>query len=316
MMKKENVLFFAKAAIAFFLVTGFVFGVVMPQYSQGYNASLIDKMARLKSLTGPKLVLIGNSNLPFGVDSEMLEDEFGVPVVNMGLHGGLGNAFHEQMARTNVQSGDLYVVVHTEYDDDDGIGNPDLVWITLENHWGLYRLLRPKDWGVVKDSFSTYFRKALALYVDRSGNAFSAEDPYNRHAFNKYGDNAFPRPCQSGDIIPFDEQTVSQASDACIDRLNELNAYLTARGATMLVALYPIAYGTYTPDTDEYYDLMETLTERLDCPVISYPADYMYDYEDFYDTFFHLTDNSVHRRTHQLIFDIRRWQEGGVPGEV
>ena len=32
-----------------------------------------------------------------------IEKEVGMPVVNMGLHGNLGNAFHEQMAKKYVK---------------------------------------------------------------------------------------------------------------------------------------------------------------------------------------------------------------------
>ena len=69
------------------------------QYQDNYNASLLDKVERLNNIHEPKIVLLGNSNLAFGIDSQMIEDELNMPVVNMGLHGSLGNAFHEEMAK-------------------------------------------------------------------------------------------------------------------------------------------------------------------------------------------------------------------------
>ena len=70
---KGNAIFLGKALYLFGAVTLFCFKIVMPQYSGGYDASLIDKVERLKSIAGPKIVLIGNSNLSFGIDSERLE---------------------------------------------------------------------------------------------------------------------------------------------------------------------------------------------------------------------------------------------------
>ena len=70
---------------------------IMPQYDTSYNAALHDKIDRIEMIEEPKIVLIGNSNVAFGFDSEMIEEAFGMPVVNMGLHGALGNAFHEEM---------------------------------------------------------------------------------------------------------------------------------------------------------------------------------------------------------------------------
>ena len=115
---KKKVLFFGKLFIVTLLLFVFCFGVVMPQYTGNYQASMVDKAARLRSVEGPKIVLIGNSNLAFGMDSQMLEEAFSMPVVNMGLHGGVGNVFNEQAARLNVTPGDIYVVCHSNYDHD------------------------------------------------------------------------------------------------------------------------------------------------------------------------------------------------------
>ena len=51
----------------------------------------------------PKIILIGNSNLAFGIDSEKIENSVGMPVVNLGLHGSLGNEFHESMAKKYIE---------------------------------------------------------------------------------------------------------------------------------------------------------------------------------------------------------------------
>src|SRR5690606_31597265 len=45
------------------------------------------KRQRLASLPGPKVVMIGGSNLAFGVDSPLVEQITGCPVANMGMNG-------------------------------------------------------------------------------------------------------------------------------------------------------------------------------------------------------------------------------------
>ena len=101
------------------LVLLFCFRFVMPQYLNNYQAALIDKNERLCSIDGPKIVLVGNSNLAFGIDSRALEEAFGMPVVNMGMHGGLGNAFNEQAAVQNVCKGDIVILSYSNFDDGD-----------------------------------------------------------------------------------------------------------------------------------------------------------------------------------------------------
>ena len=53
----------------------------------------IDKHQRLSSIQESKVVLVGGSNLPFGIKSPLIEEALGMPVVNMGLHAGLGMNF-------------------------------------------------------------------------------------------------------------------------------------------------------------------------------------------------------------------------------
>ena len=40
---------------------------ISPQFTHKYNASFIDKMNRLESISEPKIVLVSNSNLAFGI---------------------------------------------------------------------------------------------------------------------------------------------------------------------------------------------------------------------------------------------------------
>jgi hypothetical protein len=307
-MKKKILVFLASVALMACLLGAFLFAVLMPQYEQGYNAALIDKKARVMAIDEPKIVLVGNSNLVFGIDSAAIEAELGMPVVNMGLHGGAGNAFHEEMAKFNVQPGDIYIICHTDYADIDEVSDASLAWITIENHFDLWPLIRQKDIPAMAKAFPGYVKRCLNLWASGAGN-LSTEDAYAREAFNEYGDNVFERPVALQGL-PFAEQTLPTLSTACADRLNALNSYMQERGATLLLTAYPIAYGEFTPLLDDYDAFQEELDQALDFPIISYFTDYLFDYSYFYDTIYHLNDDGVEIRTNLLIEDLRWWMEG------
>ncbi len=306
---KNVIIFLLIMAMILIPMTGVFFVKIAPQYSEGYNASLLDKTQRLKSIEEPKIVLIGNSNVSFGFQSELIEEAFGMPVVNMGLHGGLDNAFHENMAKINVQKGDIYVICHHTFADDGKIDDIELAWITLENHTELWRLVNKQDITSMCMGLPTYMKKAsviwgLGLISKEAAKNYNAETDacYSRSAFNKYGDVAYPR--EQG-TFEFKEQSLPEINDTCINRLNELNDYLTERGATMVVAGYPIGKGKYTPPEKEFVLFQEELAQRLDCPVISDYRDYFFDYEYFYNSFLHLTTEGAKLRTEQLIEDLK-----------
>lgn len=287
-------------------------GIIIPEYEQSYPAALIDKVTRLESIDQPKIVLIGNSNLAFGIDSAKIEEEFGMPVVNMGLHGGLGNAMHEEMAKMNVCEGDIYIICHTNYSDSNSIEDGVLAWTTIEDHWDLWRLLRNEDIKTMIDSFPIYLKKCITLWLDGSGNQIPPAEYYYRGVFNEYGDVA-----KSRKECRLDEDAIASIgecpgiNDNCIDRLNKLNNYLNERGAEMVVAAYPVILPENSDEefNTKFRNFEQELAARLECPVISEFTDYFYDQSYFFDTIHHLNDNGVKLRTQQLIDDLTVYME-------
>lgn len=276
------------------------------QHLGNYQASLLDKVERLQSLDGPKIVLVGNSNLSFGMDSSQLEAAFGMSVVNMGLHGGLGNAFHEEMCRLGVSQGDIVILCHTDYSDDDTIPDSALAWITLEKHSQLWSLIRAKDVLSMLRAYPDYFKDSLvSKLTGEPDNQASDATCYSRSAFNLYGD-IVRRPDDRYQFTP-DSVEVPQVNDTCTQRINALDAYLRERGAVLLIAAYPIASGAYTPDVSEYDAFEAELRRKVSCPVISHYRDYLIPYEFFYNSCFHLSEEGADIRTKQLIQDIQNW---------
>ena len=298
------------ALIVFMILSGiFIIGC---QYEDNYEASLIDKVKRLKSITIPKIILVGNSNLSFGMNSEMIEDELNMPVVNLGLHGGLGNAFHENIAKLNLNSGDIVIVCHSTYSDDNKITDLGLCWITLEYHKELWEILRPEDYYGMAKAFPKYWFRALLSFFDRMPHNEHAEiSSYSRRAFNKYGDVAVKpeKGSQSEEKIFWSgREKVPAVNSTCISRLNEFNHYAKQKGATLLIASYPISCGKYSPPAEDYASFQKELASRLDCEIISDFRDYFMPYSCFYDFTLHLNEKGTKLRTLQLIKDIKKWQ--------
>ncbi len=85
-----------------------------PKSPYSYMAGLKAKVARLKSVPSPKIVLVGGSNLAYGIDSAMIEKSLGMPVVNMGITAGLGFKYHLESVRNRLRPGDI-VIASPEY---------------------------------------------------------------------------------------------------------------------------------------------------------------------------------------------------------
>lgn len=308
---RENGKFFLKLLLLLGAVILFLLHI-SPQYSGNYQASLIDKVNCLENIdTLPQIVLIGNSNLAFGIDSECIEDTFEMPVVNMGLHGGLGNVFHERMIRFNISEGDIYIICHTDFSDDNEISNKELAWITIEDHFELWKILRAEDYIPMLKAYPTYLKKCLELWIMGTGNEIDEDNVYNRNAFNEYGDIEWE---DSGleYVFKAEDAYVPRISDNVCERLNELNQYLSQRGATLLIAGYPIAKNEFTPNPELYEKFQAELEQKLDIPVISDYTDYIYDEKYFYNAPLHLNNEGKKIRTAQLISDLENYLSGNL----
>ena len=278
------------------------------QFEESYTASLTDKIARLKSINEPKIILETDSNLAFGINSPMLQEAINMPVVNLGLHSGFGNAFNENMMKQNLNSGDIVIVCHLIFSDDNTIQDTSLMWKTIEYNKELWEILRPEDYYEMLHAWPDYWLDSFRAWTSGHNDY---KPPYSRTSFNKYGDVA-KRPEEvrkTLDVLLKERKVrVHDINDTCINRLNELNRYVTERGAVLLVAGYPIISVDITPPKEDYDKFTRELSERLSCDVISYYRDYLIPAEYFYDTIFHLDEQGADIRTLQLIKDIKKWQ--------
>ena len=297
---REYGIFLQKLGFMFMIVL-IIFSHFIPSYSGEYAAALIDKVERLESIEGAKIVLIGNSNVAYGFKSELIEEKFGLPVVNMGFHGDFGNVFHEEMTKLNVCEGDIYIICHSDYTDLGKIDHAPLVWAAIENHPRLWRILRAEDiWPVLK-GFPVYLKKCINRDMDGIRNQEGLRD-----AFNEYGDICINKETGS-DLFYEGAVYIPNISVKVMQRINRLDKYLEKRGATLLIAGYPIGDGEYTPDKENFSNYRENLQTFLTCPVISDFTDYMFDYKYFYNSSLHLNEDGAVLRTEQLIEDLERY---------
>lgn len=275
-----------------------------PQFQSKYTGAIQDKVQRLCSIDEPKIILVGDSNLAFGIQSPMIEEALELPVVNLGGHGGLGLEFSLNMAKCNIQEGDI-VIVSCALLDSRGMRDSELGWISIENY-GLWSLVPEVDYSNMARTLPKYVTKTLLHWALGTGNA-PGNDCYTRDSFNEYGDNIYPRP-ESIHTFTKGSESLPILIPDCADALNEFNAYCESQGAVCLISLSPIAKGEFTAPVESFEEYQKSLEDQLDATVISDVTDYFFPYEQFYDTNYHLTDEGAVIRTEQLIADLKNWQ--------
>lgn len=223
-----------------------------------------------------------------------------------------GYAFHENMIKFGLNKGDIVVICHTTYSDEDNIPNKPLAWLTYDQNSEVLKLIRPKDYVGIIVAYPEHIRKVFSLWIKGNGNLASG-DCYSRKAFNEHGDIVY-RPKSGGwkddknfkKYKPFNKNI----NHTCVDRLNELNEYCQEKGASLVVAGYPIAYGEYSDfSVDDVENFQIELGKQLNCDVISDYKAYMLPYKYFYNSVWHLNDEGAEIRTRMLISDLKIWMQ-------
>ena len=212
------------------------------------------------------------------------------------------------MAKVNINAGDIIVICHSNYNDDGSINDKVLAWTVIENHFDLWKCVPNYEWSGMAMAFPGYVKRCTGYFL-AGMKASAAESAYSRYKFNEYGDYIYSAVHE--EYYSFAENYVSAVpsiSEECAKRLNELNAFVTDRGGSLVIAGYPIAYGEEKPNSQEFERFREELERKVDCPVISDYCDYFYPYNYFYDTNLHLTNDAAIIRTEQLIKDLKAYK--------
>lgn len=308
---------FCKLWIMCVLLTLLFGGVLLrficgPQYMYDYNAAIRDKIDRLRGIESPKIILVGNSNVAFGIHSDIIEKKIKMPVVNLGLHGGLGTRFHENIAKFNVGQGDLVILLHSDYRQE-SISDYNLAWITVEFDSRLWKLIDFNEYPGMIKAYPTYLTKALKRWILGQGKHEVCDSCYHRYAFNKYGDVYFKPTKEEFNIDEFFKNNLVELpcfDDLFVDRINELCDYVKEKKAYLAIAAYPIAYGKYTKfKLNDIKAFEYRLRNRVRCQVISNFENYLLPYDFFYDTTLHLNEKGAEYRTNLLVEDIIRWKK-------
>lgn len=273
-------------------------------YDKTYLGELKEKVYRLKDSEGKRIVLIGGSALPFGIDSSLIEEELpSYKVVNFGMYASLGSDVMLDFAKARINSGDLLffcpeqnVQTLSLYYDGEALLE------ALDGDFSLMNLLPASTKERLIGDLYAFSQKKLSYTL---GKEMDLSGIYQKSSFNEYGDidHELTPYCVLPDYfdpttpIPFD----IFPTDEFIEKANSFASYAREKGAS--VYFYPAPMNQLAiKDSDEtvksYYSKLE---KRLDMGFPFNPFDSILDGEYFYDTNFHLNKAGARNYTKKMI---------------
>lgn len=282
-----------------YLVIAFIVNKT-PRTSNDYMSAMIDKHQRVQKIKKPKIIFAGGSNLAFGINSEEIQDKFKVPVVNLGLHAGLGLEFIINELKESIHDNDV-VILSIEYFLGDGVYD-------LKNHT---RDLYPEASGfynknIIKD-IQTHIdktRKNLKT-LNQEKTIDTTFSVYSRKGFNKYGD-VIAHLEQLPPIELKDKGVMTYHYWEGIKVLNEFYNYAKSKNVAVFFIFPNYPKSEYEKNQTAITKLQNDIIKNLSIEVINTPQDFVFDDSLFFDTVYHLNKKGRELRTEKLIEIILR----------
>ena len=269
------------------------------------------KLASAANETRPKVLIVAGSGAMFGIDSGLLEQALGRPVVNLGVNAGLLSAFIIPLALPAIKPGD-WVVMPLEYPlyQDSAMLNQLFVDFYLSHPLPVHEI------GVtrwLKLLWKTSLDRVIAGYrgvpVD-----FRVEGLYGPHNLNLRGDQMHSETARREPYMKAAvEKSAPERYGAAVHRSPDASSWSRWRalaetvqqkgGCAVFMPPAMLEHAQYREDPVEF-DYYSQLPARARAQGLVYagePLAFMYGTDAFFDTNFHLTHEARRVHTERLL---------------
>ena len=281
----------------------------IPTPASSFYRAIVLKEDRLHRLPPGKVVIVGGSNVAFGIDSAIIEHRLGRPVVNMGLNAALGLPFMLDEVQPYLQPDDV-IVISPEYsvffvDDDITLPMCEAV-MELPQPWrriGVSRYVRCVATGIGR---TLQFKSEWAVRRAIGRPMLPASPVYTLETFNDRGDVVGHLSAGQARVRRWlhleSVDTSNPPRDETIERLREFVLVAANRGARVFFAYPSYAQTSYGKTSRAVTSLDALLRRRLSpgLTFLSTPEDYVFPDEAFFDTEYHLAAPARAARSERL----------------
>lgn len=285
------------------LLTTSIFISIKPDPEHYYQGSVL-KVRLLQDIPSPRIIIFGGSNIALGIDSEMMEQKLGMPVINDGLQVGLGITPLNEI-RKYLRSGDIIIISLEYYNFTEEMlyGSPQYLadWIEISPNrlWYLHDPI---------SQIPTMYMIMLQRKINRqinfylyNGSLVEMRGVYLGTSFNEHGDFVGHLNDRTSFDIPSSVYPVNTLP-AAYEELENFNQYALSKGARVFYEAQ--AHRQTNCDATGMKAIRKfyvALKENTTIPVLTdmkhlcLPDDY------FYDTPYHLNAMGRKVRTERLI---------------
>jgi hypothetical protein len=307
--------FIKRASLVLLLVTvtiATIFIAIQPDENHYFQSS-VSKLNLLKTTPSPRIILIGGSNVSFGIDSQLMKTKLGVPVINYGLHGGLGvtplRELHDYIKEDDI------IIISLEYTTfgKNMNGNPRILsdWIEFSPERIKYLEI---PWKEAPNIYLIMLQQKVNRKINLALPGSGMEESrgiYTGNHFNEQGDfiGHLDKKSLKPKDIPSDRYPIpiKFTYDHAFTFLYEFNQYATTNGAKVY---FEAQSSRQTNCTNTGIKRMErfykVFKQRTKISVLTPMDQLCLPDKYFFDTPYHLNAQGRQIRTERLIIDLQK----------
>ena len=266
----------------------------------------IDKHNRLDSLSSPKIVFVGGSNLAYGLNSQCVEDSLHMPVVNMGLHAGFGLHFMMNEAIKSINKGDI-VVLSPEYHHFYGdmfYGEKVLVALLVDvDKTNFKHLDFTQIMHLIPLSIEYAVSKLTFKQIDvmDAGDVKNYESVYKRNSFNRFGDENMHWTFDNEKVLPMSAPNANvHLNTEVFDAIRDFQFKINKKGARFVLIPPAFQFSSYREFEPVIRQIDSVLQNQGTVFSLSTESAVFQD-SLFFNTVYHLNKKGVDLRTDQII---------------
>jgi hypothetical protein len=313
---------FLTKLLFFILIQAAIFAVLLKNYDvsseANFFARIIDKHRYLRSVSAPRVILLGGSNVPFGFDSDLMERALGRPVINMGLAAGLGVEFMLADIEPELRPGDT-LVLSLEYDHfARGAGrgggfDASVLQQVLILRPGSVFALRPMHFRkMILDRGLLIFGEIARRSLPFAAHEKLAPERSPRAAFNERGDLVGHRhdpqriTPEAVEGIPLVVHQPDFPNKVLLHHLKQFVQRCGRRGISVGFTFPPKPAGTLQRDGARARIVADALRQVPGLILLDTPEDHGYPPTQFFDSANHLTAEGAATRTAKVTAELKQ----------
>jgi hypothetical protein len=292
--------FIFKFIVLFLLIIISLISIILiPAPENNYMQTIFDKHQRLMNTESPRIVLVGGSNIMFGIDSKAIQSAFNISVTNVGIHAGIGLGRMIDDIAPLLHDGDILVIA-SEYPHFTSNWNGSGAAYELIFDAHRYSLIAHPPFYGPPSMFSTYVKTKVLSLIPRPPNPLAE----SRDGVNEYGDYVKHLEVENQPITS--NKPLGKVNAEYLSAFFLLVDFLTDRGIQVLISYPSYEEVSYRNSADTIHEIDAALRAKENITVISIPDNYCFPTEYFYDTVYHLNAKGREIRTARLIEDLKR----------